>query len=457
MRAPGMTLARMPLFVWVMLITSFMVLFAMPAVMTASLFLTTDRLVATHFYNQAEGGDPLLWQHLFWFFAHPEVYIVFLPATAFVSAMLPAFTRRTVFGYPALVMSAAAVAFIGFGLWVHHMFATGLPQLGTGFFSASTMAIAVPNGVQVFCWIATLWTGRLVLRTPMLYLLGFFFLFILGGFTGVLQASEPIDLQVHDTFFVVAHFHYVLIGGSMFPLFAALHYWFPKMTGRLYDERLGRLSFWVSFVGFNVTFLPMHLLGLHGMPRRVYTYLPETGWGTNNLIATVGAGVLAVGLVLIAFNLLRSLRSGPPAGDDPWQSDSLEWSIPSPPPSYNFAHIPVVTSRAPCWTKQRAETVVVGIRTDCREVLLTTTTGAKPDSVSTLPEPSIWPFFLALSAGVTFILACFTPWAVPVGAVLTFVSLVGWASPKPKEERCRVKPVTKMSREERVHLAEAAS
>ncbi|HXC49705.1 MAG TPA: cytochrome c oxidase subunit I [Candidatus Limnocylindrales bacterium] len=457
MRAPGMSLGRIPIFVWAMVITSFMVVFAMPAVMTCSLFLTTDRLVATHFYNQAEGGDPLLWQHLFWFFAHPEVYIVFIPATGFVAAMLPAFTRRPVFGYPAIVSAASAVAFLGFGLWVHHMFATGLPQLGTSFFSASTMAIAVPSGVQVFCWTATLWSGRIVPRVPMLFVLGFLFLFILGGFTGVMQASEPLDLQLHDTYFVVAHFHYVLIGGSMFPLFGALYYWFPKMTGRLTNETLGVTSFVLLFAGFNLTFFPMHLLGLHGMPRRVYTYLPETGWGTDNLIATIGATILAAGVLAMVFNMLWSLRRGAPAGDNPWMADSLEWSVPSPPPVYNFAYLPYVGSRAPLWTRRDDDPVVTGLRTDCREVLLTHTSDASPDSVSLLPEPSIWPMMLALSATVTFILSCFTPWAVPLGAVLVFISLVGWASPGGSEGRCRMKPVARMTREELARLSEIAA
>jgi cytochrome c oxidase subunit I+III len=454
MRAPGMLLSRMPLFVWAQLITSFMVVFAMPAVMTCSLFLSTDRLVGTHFYNAAEGGDPLLWQHLFWFFAHPEVYIVFIPATGFISAMLPAFTRRPVFGYQGIVVALLAIAFIGFGLWVHHMFATGLPKIGTAFFSASTMMIAIPSGLQVSLWIATIWSGRPVLRTPFLFALGFLFLFVMGGFTGVLQASEPVDLQVHDSFFVVAHFHYVLIGGSIFPLFAAVHYWMPKFAGRMMDERLGRVSFWLTFVGFNVTFFPMHVLGLQGMPRRVYTYLPETGWMTGNFVATVGALVLAAGVLTIGINVLRTLRRGQLADADPWNADGLEWSIPSPPPSYNFLHIPTVVSRSPTW--EPSGRCVRGLASNCREVLLTRTSDAQPDSRIVLPGPSIWPLLLALSGAVTFILACFTPWAVVVGAVLAFGCLVGWAQPTKEDEVCGPPPLEDMDDAERTAAARAA-
>jgi cytochrome c oxidase subunit I+III len=454
MRAPGMTLSRMPLFVWAMLVTAFMVVFAMPAVMTCSLFLTTDRLVGTHFYNPAEGGEPILWQHMFWFFAHPEVYIVFLPATGFVSAMLPAFTRRHVFGYPAVVLSLASIALLGFGLWVHHMFATGLPKIGTSFFSATTMAIAIPSGVQVACWVATIWSGRPVLRTPMLFVIGFLFLFVIGGFTGVLQAAEPIDRQVHDSFFVVAHFHYVLIGGSLFPLFAAILFWFPKMTGRLASERVGKIAFALVFFGFNVTFFPMHLLGMHGMPRRVYTYGAETGWAAGNAVATAGALVLASGIVVLALNLLWSMRKGPLAGDNPWEADTLEWTLPSPAPVYNFLRLPVVSSRSPAWEPDDRE--VIGVRTSCREVLLSNVLDARPDSLIVLPASSPFPLALAFAAGVTFVLSCFTPWAVPVGAVLVFFALLGWAFPDELKKRCALPRIQDLDEPEIRRLAEVA-
>jgi heme/copper-type cytochrome/quinol oxidase subunit 1 len=273
LRAPGMSLNRIPLFVWSILVMSMMVIFAMLAIMLASTMLLMDRLVGTHFFNPAEGGDALLWQHLFWFFGHPEVYIIFMPALGIVSSIIVTFSRRQIFGYTAIVLSLVSTAFMGFGLWVHHMFATDVPQLGQSFFTAASMMIAIPSGVQIFCWIATLWAGRPRLQTPLLFVIGFFFVFVLGGLTGVMLAAVPLDLQVHDTFFVVAHFHYVLIGGAVFPLFGGLYYWFPKITGRMLSERVGIWNFWLLFVGSNLTFFPMHQLRLEGMPRRVYTYL----------------------------------------------------------------------------------------------------------------------------------------------------------------------------------------
>jgi cytochrome c oxidase subunit I+III len=269
MRAPGMTLNRIPLFVWAMLVTAFMIMFAMPAVALASTLLIMDRLVGTHFYNPGEGGDALLWQHLFWFFGHPEVYLIFLPGLGFISAIIPTFARRPMFGYTAMVLSLIATGFLSFGLWVHHMFATNIPELGKAFFTAASLLIAIPTAVQIFCWIATLWTGKLSMKTPLLYVLSFFFILVLGGMTGLMLASVSLDTQVHDSYFVVAHLHYVLIGGAVFPLFGAFYYWFPKFVGRMMSERLGRWSFWLMFLGFNVAFFPMHLLGLQGMPRRV--------------------------------------------------------------------------------------------------------------------------------------------------------------------------------------------
>ena len=277
LRAPGMTLDRLPLFAWSMLVTSVMILFAMPAVMLASTALIMDRLVGTHFYNPAEGGDALLWQHLFWFFGHPEVYFIFIPALGFISSVLPVFARRPIFGYPALVLSLIAIGFMSFGLWVHHMFATNLPELGKSFFTAMSLLIAVPSAVQIFCWLATLWTGRLVLRTPLLFMLAFFVLLVLGGLSGIMVGMVPLDYQLHDTYFVVAHLHYVLIGGAVFPLLGAVYYWYPKFTGRLMSEALGRWNFWLLFIGFNLAFFPMHLLGLAGMTRRVYTYPAALG------------------------------------------------------------------------------------------------------------------------------------------------------------------------------------
>jgi cytochrome c oxidase subunit I+III len=434
-RAPGMTLNRMPLFVWAMLVQAFMVLFAMPWVATATQFLAMDRLVATHFFNPAEGGDAVLWQHLFWFFGHPEVYIIFVPALGIVSSIVAGFTRRPVFGYPAMVLSMIATGFLGFGLWVHHMFTTGVPQLGQSFFTAASMMIAIPSGIQIFCWIATIWSGRPRFAVPFLFVLGFIVLFIIGGFTGVMVASVPFDQTVHDSYFIVAHFHYVLVGGAVFPLFGALYYWFPKVTGRMLSERLGRWSFGLLFLGVNLTFFPMHQLGLEGMPRRVYTYLPETGWGDLNLLATVGAGLIALGVLLFAINIVVGLRAGTPAGDDPWVADTLEWATSSPPPPYNFAYIPVVESRSPLWEQPGELPVVTGLRTDVRDVLVTTLLDAKPDSKHRHPIPSIWPLVTAAATTVLFVTLIFTPWGAVIGTPLLLLGILGWSWPRGQDRR----------------------
>ncbi len=432
-RAPGMSLSRMPLFVWAQLVTSFMILFAMPWVATASIFLAMDRLIATHFFNPAEGGDPLLWQHLFWFFGHPEVYIIFIPALGMVSQIVSTFTRREIFGYPVMVLALIMTGFLGFGLWVHHMFTTGIPQLGQTFFTAASMMIAIPSGVQIFCWIATIWSGRPRFGVPFLFVLGFVVLFIIGGFSGVMIASVSYDQQVHDTFFVVAHLHYVLLGGAVAPLFGAIYYWFPKLTGRVLSEALGRWHFALFFIGVNLTFFPMHWLGLDGMPRRVYTYLAETGWGELNLLASLGALTIAVSVAIFLVNVARSLTSGDLAGDNPWNSESLEWATSSPPPSYNFFHIPVVQSRTPLWSRTPDSPVVVGLRHDMREVLLTTVLDALPDSRHRHPGDSIWPMLTALATGVTFITLIFTPWGLPLGSVLLAITCTAWAWPDREE------------------------
>ena len=430
MRAPGMTLNRMPLFVWAMLVMAFMILFAMPPLMIGSVMLALDRTVGTHFFNAAAGGEPLLWQHIFWFFGHPEVYIIFIPALGMVSSILIAFTRRPIFGYTALVLSLVATGFIGFGLWVHHMFATGLPQLGMSFFTAASMMIAIPSGVQIFCWLATLWDGKLVFRTPLLFVLGFIVIFVAGGLTGVMVASVPFDLQVHDTYFVVAHFHYVLIGGAVFPLFGAVYYWFPKMTGRMLSERLGRWHFWLFAVGFNVTFFPMHRLGLDGMPRRVYTYLADMGWGPLNFLATSGGVLLAAGVLVFLANVALSLRRGEVAAADPWGADSLEWLTASPPPNYNFDPLPTVGGLYPLWDRRPDQPVVTGLREDRREVLVTHLLDAEPDYRQILPTPSIAPLLLAIGASVAFLGVVYHPWFVPLGGLLSFAAVVFWLWPR---------------------------
>jgi len=429
-RAPGMSINRVPLYVWSIIVTSVVVLFAMPSVALSSQMLAFDRLVGTHFFNPAEGGDPLLWQHLFWFFGHPEVYIMFIPATGFVSAIIPVFARRRMFGHTALVLALVATGFLSFGLWVHHMFTTGLPQLGQSFFTAASLMIAIPSGVQVFCWIATLWAGRPRFDTPLLFVIGFLVLFVMGGLTGVMVASVPFDQQAHDTHFVVAHLHYVQIGAFVFPLFAAVYFWFPKVTGRMLSEKLGKLNFWLFFIGMNVTFFPLHFLGLQGMARRIYTYAPETGWGTLNMVSTIGAAMIGVSVLCFLFNVLRSLKRGAPAGDDPWGAHSLEWATSSPPPPYNFLRIPVVQGLYALWERTPDRPVVTGMTTDHREVLVTSVLDAEPQSMYAHPGPTIYPLFVALAIGVTFIVGVFTPWGFVIGLLLMFFPLLGWLLPR---------------------------
>jgi cytochrome c oxidase subunit I+III len=435
-RAPGMTLDRIPLFVWAMLVTSFLVIMAMPAIMVASTSLILDRLVGTHFFNPAEGGDVLLWQHLFWFFGHPEVYIIFLPAAGMVSTVIATFARRPAFGYLALVMALIATGILAFGLWVHHMFVTGLPRLGESFFTASSMAIAIPAGIQVFCWLATLWDGKPVFKTPLLFIIGFIVTFVIGGMSGVMVASVPFDTQVHDTYFVVAHFHYVLIGGAVFPLLGAVYYWFPKITGRMMSEHAGYWSFWLIFIGFNLTFFPMHILGLQGMPRRIYTYQPDLPWHGLNLFVSLSAIVLTAGFLIFFIDAIRSARTGTLAGDNPWDAPTLEWATSSPPPSYNFLQIPVVGGANPLWDSPDTLAVAGGLRVDRRELAVTSLVAASPQAREASPRNSIWPFWAAIATTVMLIWSIFSPWAVVWGPIPIAITLIGWFWPKgtPEDE-----------------------
>ena len=437
-RAPGMTLNRMPILLWEKLVLSIMVIFAMPAVMVASGLLLMDRMVGTQFFNPASGGDVLLYQHLFWFFGHPEVYIIFLPGAAIVSTLVPVFSRRSIFGYPAIVISVVATGFLGFGVWVHHMFATGLPQTSESFFTAASLMIVIPTGTQFFCWIATIWHGRLQLKLPMLWVFGFFFVFMIGGLSGAMLASVPVDLQVHDTYFVVAHFHYVLIGGALFPMFAGLYYWVPKISGRLMNETLGKWHFWLFFIGFNMTFFTMHFLGLRGMTRRVYTYLPEMHWGGLNMIATVGAFIMAAATLVFLVNFFQNQVRGEIAGDNPWWAGSLEWATSSPPAHYNFVDMPTVNCREALWHADPDQPIVTGLRDDIPEVLVTHSLDSEPQYREELPGPSIWPFLTSLAVSFAFVWSIFTPWAVPYGAIPVTITLIGWLWPRGQSPSARI-------------------
>jgi len=431
-RAPGMRLDRVPLIAWAQMVTAFMVMFAMPSVMLASQALQSDRQFGTHFFNPGEGGDPLLWQHMFWFFGHPEVYIIFIPALGMISSIVQTFCGRPVFGHSVMVVAIVSIGFVSFGLWVHHMFATGLPPLGDSFYTAASMLIAIPSGVQIFCWIATIWLGKPRLATPMLFVLGFFALFVIGGLSGLMLASVPLDTQVHDTYFVVAHLHYVLIGGAVFPLLGGFYYWFPKFTGKMLSERAGKINFWVLFVGVNLTFFPMHWLGLAGMPRRIYTYAAGFGWEGANMLATVGSFIVAVGVLLFVGNVLWSLLRGKAAGDNPWNSPELEWATTSPPPPWNFTRVPVVQNLTPLWSSEPLQWLG-GLKSDKREMLLTSVAEARPHARWACPDPSIWPFWSAFALTVQFVWTIFNPWGWVWASIPMGIAMTVWFWPKKSE------------------------
>ena len=440
-RAPGMTLARVPLFAWSAFITSWMILFAMPAVVAGSLLLELERKFGMPFYDPSGGGNPLLWQHLFWIFGHPEVYIMLLPATGIVSSIVPIFARRRIAGYPYIVTALIAIAILSFGLWVHHMFTTGLPALVLALFAVSSALIAIPSGVQVFAWLATLWYGLPRWDTPLLFVAGGIFIFVAGGITGVMVAVAPFDFQVHDSYFVVAHFHYVILGGVVFPIFAGLHHWFPKFTGRLPSEPLGKAAFWPMFLGFNTTFFVQHILGLWGMPRRVYTFDDELGWGLLNAVSSVGSLVLSIGVLVFLVNLVRARFSGPPAIADPWGADTLEWHAASPPEAFNFRIPPAVTSRSPLWDPMGADVeaevrpllrALAEPRHPQREQPASSTIDGRFTGVVALPDPSYWPAAAALAVAAALVgLLVNTTMLFALGVAALVVALVGWLRPPP--------------------------
>ncbi|GIG90467.1 cytochrome c oxidase subunit I [Plantactinospora endophytica] len=435
LRAPGMSLNRVPIFVWAIVATAFMVLFALPVLNLDNALLFLDRRFDTRFFEPERGGNVLLWQHLFWIFGHPDVYIIVMPALGIVSAVLPVFCRRGIVGYPLVVFSIVAIAIISFGVWVHHMFATGLPQLSYGFFSAASTVITIPSGLQIFAWLATMLFGRIVLSVPFLFVVGFLVTFVIGGFTGVMFALTAFDQQTTDTYFVVAHFHYVLFGGAVFPILAGIYYWLPKITGRMFDARLGRWAFWLVFLGMNLTFFPMHVSGLLGMPRRVYTYSGGLGWDALNVLATVGAYVLAVGLLLVAIGVVHALRRGDPAPDDPWGGDSLEWATSSPPKPYNFAVIPRVRSLHPVWDPATAESTGPGadedrILAEGRRTLFTSEFDGRPERAVEMPEETLKPLVAAVGLLVLFLGLLFAWYWIAAGSgALVAGTLATWLWP----------------------------
>src|SRR5919199_694825 len=354
LRAPGMTWFRLPVFTWMSLVTGFLILAAIPSLTAAQVMLLFDRYLGAHFFDAAGGGDPILYQHLFWYFGHPEVYIMALPSFGIISEVVPVFSRKPIFGYTVVVSSGIAIAFLSATVWAHHMFTVGLGQVADAAFGLSSMTIAVPTGVKVFSWLATLWGGRIRLTTAMLFALAFIVQFTIGGLSGVHFASVPLDWHTHESYYLVAHFHYVLGGGSLFSILAATFYWFPKLTGRLLDERLGQVTFWLIVIGFNLTFFPMHILGLMGATRRTYTYPDLPGWGALNFIQTIGAFLMAVAVLVLLWNVLRTLRHGQAAGDNPWNAWTLEWATTSPPPAHNFVKLPPITSPRPLYDLQHA-------------------------------------------------------------------------------------------------------
>lgn len=437
-RTAGMSLGKMPLFCWYMWVTAAMMLVGFPPLILGSILLELERAFGMPFFDPERGGDPLLWQHLFWLFGHPEVYIIFLPAAGVVSTILPVFAGRPITGYSWIVAALIAQAFISFGLWVHHMFTTGIPHLSLAFFSAASLLVVVPTAVQIFAWLATLLKGRPRLELPMLWIFGFFFVFVAGGLTGVMVAVVPFDWQVHDTHFVVAHLHYVLVGGFLFPFMAGVYYWLPQITGRRSDQGLGRPAFWLIFIGFNLTFLLMHLTGLLGMPRRVYTYAPGLGWDWLNLVSSIGGFIMAIGFAMVLLDLLVLRRFAPHASHNPWNAGTLEWAMASPAPSYNIASLPEVRGREPLYdnaslgaSMAAGAGYLAGKRNDWRETLGVEENTGKPEQIILLPGPTYLPFITAVATGgffVSFLLGIYLAAGLFAAAALMLALFWLWQS-----------------------------
>src|SRR5208283_2311965 len=428
MRAPGMTFMRMPLFVWTMLVTVVLILLAFPALTVGLIFLFLDRFFGAHFYIVSAGATPILWQHLFWLFGHPEVYIMALPAFGIISEVIPAFSRKPLFGYPMMAYSICLIAFLSYGVWGHHMFATGMGPVADSAFAVTSMLIAIPTGVKIFSWIATVWGGSLRMTTAFYFALGMILEFTIGGLSGIMHASAPIDLQQTDSYFVVAHFHYVLFGGVMFAILSAFYYWWPKITGRMLGERLGKWHFWLTVVGFNLTFFPMHILGMWGMPRRTYTYGADMGWTHLNQLETIGAFILGVAFLFFYFNIFKSLASRERAPADPWDGRSLEWSTPSPPPAYNFATIPQIRGRDAWWILKYGRAGSRGVAAYMSGQAPSQPQAGEPAFVEGIhmPAPSIFPLVLSLGVGMMG-LGLIIDWyrIILIGAAVVVLSVIG--------------------------------
>tara|TARA_B100002052_G_scaffold298813_1_gene333624 strand:+ start:3430 stop:5301 length:1872 start_codon:yes stop_codon:yes gene_type:complete len=424
LRAPGMTWMRLPLFTWMSFITAILLVLAFPVITVALIELTFDRYFAFNFFNVANGGSVVLWQHLFWVFGHPEVYILILPAMGIVSEVLPVFSRKPLFGYATVVLAGAIIAFMGWMVWSHHMFTVGLGPVANTVFTITTMLIAVPTGIKMFNWIGTIWGGSLKLNTPMLFSLGFIAMFLIGGLSGVMHAVSAHDAQQQDTYFVPAHIHYVLFGGAIMAILSGIYFWFPKFSGKMYSEREGKLHFWLMMIGQNVTFFPMHFVGLDGMPRRIYTYAEGMGWDLWNAVATAGVFILIAGFLVMINNLGRHWRNGPTATNDPWDARTLEWSISSPPPHYNFEEIPVVRSLDDWWeTKYGTHEKAVPV------------SGSSDDAHNSdihMPQPSYWPAVTSLGLfvggyGIVFNDLLFPYLFAGIGLLITVIGVYAWS------------------------------
>jgi cytochrome c oxidase subunit I+III len=439
-RAPGMSFNRIPLFCYAMLAAAFGLLFALPALSADTIYLYLDRNVGTHFFDVAHGGSALLWQQLFWFFGHPEVYILIVPAFGIATSIIPAFTKRKLVAFPLVAVAELLVVLIGFGVWGHHMFATGLPTIEVAFFAAASAMVVIPSTIQVFAWCMSFVTGSADFKTPLLFIAGFIFMFVAGGLTGIMFLAVPFDQQVTDTYFVVAHFHYIIFGAAVFPIFGGMYYWFPKVTGRMYFELPGQISFWIIFVGTNLLFFPMHILGLLGMTRREYTYPSNLGWGSYNLAETIGSFITTAGILLLIGNLVVSYVKGRSAGADPWHGPTLEWATTSPPPEYNFPVIPTVTSAYANWDARDREedreklTQGVLVLDAGNEQVATTPVDALAPEVVEMPHESPWPILLALALSLVFAALVVEQFAVAgVMVVLCLLTLVGWHAKEPEE------------------------